>query len=108
MLVRSMERKRRTSIAARILAPLAILVAVVAVWAVASGKVDKSTSDAQTTTTTKHKAKQPKHATVKVKAGDTVSAIAIRNHVSTHWILKLNPDLNPNALQTGEVVKLKH
>jgi len=108
MLPFHMERKKRRSIAARILAPLAIIAVVVAVWAVASGKVDSSAKDAGATTTMKPKPKKPKHHTVVVKSGDTLSAIAIRNHVTTHWILKLNPDLNPNALQTGEVVKLTH
>ena len=41
-----------------------------------------------------------------VRSGDTLSAIADRFHLSEAAILGLNPGLAPNAIVTGEVVRL--
>jgi LysM repeat protein len=46
-------------------------------------------------------------ATYTVKSGDTLSAIAARSGVSVAVILRLNPGLNAQALQTGQVIKLR-
>jgi LysM repeat protein len=42
-----------------------------------------------------------------VKAGDTLSGISVKTHVSILTISVLNPGLNPNALQTGQRLRLR-
>jgi LysM repeat protein len=42
-----------------------------------------------------------------VKAGDTLSEISVKTHVSILTITSLNPGLNPNALQTGQRLRLR-
>jgi LysM repeat protein len=42
-----------------------------------------------------------------VKAGDTLSEISVKTHVSMLTITSLNPGLNPNALQTGQRLRLR-
>jgi len=102
-----MQPRKRNRAVARILALLALLAVGFAIWAVVNGKIDDATKDSTTAAVShKPKRKKPKHHTYVIKSGDTLSAIAIRNHVSKHWILKINPDLNPNALQLGQVIKL--
>ncbi len=80
-------------------------------WAVLHGEVDKAAKSSGTSatatavhvTTTKHK-KQKR--TYRVKSGDVLSIIAARTGVSLERIQALNPSLDANALQTGQVIKL--
>jgi len=101
-------RTRRRSITARILAPLALIAAGFAVWAVVQGGgLDSVTKDSTTkTATTKAKAKKVK-AKYTVKSGDVLGAIAVKYGVSIERIRELNPDLDPNALRAGEVIRLR-
>lgn len=101
-------RTRRRSITARILAPLALIAAGFAVWAVVQGGgLDSVTKDSTTTTaTTKAKAKKVK-AKYTVRSGDVLGAIAVKYGVSIERIRELNPDLDPNALRAGEVIRLR-
>ena len=92
---------------ARLLAALALLAASLAVWAVGTGRipdVTHSPSSAQA----RHEQARPRrgHHTYRVKPSDTLSAIAIKNHVSTRWLLRVNPDLDSHSLQIGQVIKL--
>lgn len=41
-----------------------------------------------------------------VKSGDSLSRIALLNHTSVQALEHLNPKVNPDALQTGERLKL--
>jgi len=103
--------RRRPSLAVRILAPLALLAAIGAVWAVLHGEVDKAAKDATSSTavvatrTTTKKHRHVQH-TYRVRSGDVLSVIAARTHVSLARIEALNPNLDANALQTGQVIKL--
>ena len=45
--------------------------------------------------------------TYTVKSGDTLSGITAKTGVPTAQIERLNPGVNPNALQTGQVLKLR-
>lgn len=99
--------KRRRSIAARILAPIALLAAAGAIYLVVNGAVDNATESDATTTTVVKVRKTPKHKFYVVKKGDVLSGIAAKNHVSIGWIQKLNEDLDPNTLRTGQRIKLK-
>jgi LysM repeat protein len=105
---------------ARFLAPLALVVFALALYIV----VNKTTNDdggggsqqtnqpAGATPTPKagkqgtgKKKKAPK--TYTVKAGDTPSGIAEKVGIPLDEILKLNPDLDPQALAPGTELKLR-
>jgi LysM repeat protein len=101
---------------ARFLAPLALVAVVVALFVVVSSSLDKSSETAAPNTTSaqptaspagkgKRQRKQPKRYTV--KPGDTPSAIADKTGVPLEQILQLNPDLDPQALNPGERIRLR-
>lgn len=105
--------RRRT---ARILAPLALLVALLAVFYViqhsdTSSDSGSSSTTAKTTTTRTGPKPKPKPTagpkTYTVQSGDTLTAIAEKTHVSADQITELNPNLDPQGLQVGEKVKLR-
>lgn len=97
---------------ARLLAPLALVAAVVAVLVVvsASSTDSSNTSDAppvtQRTSTQRSRPARAKPRVYVVKAGDTLSAVAERTGVSLETIEQLNPDVDPQALQTGQRLTL--
>ncbi|HEU4701611.1 MAG TPA: LysM domain-containing protein [Conexibacter sp.] len=97
---------------ARLAAPLALLAAAVAVVVVvASSRSDPPSSmpSSATRTTVTQPARQTRRAAPKayvVKAGDTLTVIADRTGVSLDEIERLNPDVDANALQTGERLRL--
>ena len=102
----------------RYLAPIALLAVGAAIFMVVRAHVhtpSHATSGSQISGTlvqsTRH-TQQPAHhrraaKTYKVKSGDTLSAIQARTGVSVAVILRLNPGLNANALQTGQVIRLR-
>jgi LysM repeat protein len=103
---------------ARLLAPLALVVCAVALYAVVSsgsedtGKADDSAVPAATASPSKKNAKikdkgaKGSRKTYTVKAGDTPSAIAAKTGVSLEDLLAANPDADPNALSPGQKLKL--
>jgi len=95
---------------ARLAAPFALLVAAVAVVVVvqASRPTSGSTPSATRTAVTqpaRHRRSAPPRAYV-VKAGDTLTVISDKTGVSLDDIQRLNPNVDPNALQTGQRLKL--
>jgi LysM repeat protein len=42
-----------------------------------------------------------------VKSGDTLSAISVRTHIPIVHLMALNPSISPNALQTGQRLRLR-
>ncbi len=56
---------------------------------------------------TKHKTTGATVAVYVIKPGDTLSEIAQRTGVSIATLQALNPQLNPNALQVGQRVRLR-
>ena len=95
----------------RFLAPIAILVVIVATILIVEGEVGK-----------KHHARQQRaedlsglvhRGTVKaasfyvVKAGDSFSTISARTGVRIATLESLNPGVNPAALQTGQRLRLR-
>lgn len=42
-----------------------------------------------------------------VKAGDTLSQISVRTHVSVARLSALNPQVSPSSLQTGQRLRLR-
>jgi len=95
---------------ARLAAPLALLVAVIAVaLVVATSKVDSTSSSparSQPAATQPARRARAIPKAYVVKAGDTLTLIAARTGVSLDTILALNPNVDPNALQTGQRLKL--
>ena len=96
----------------RLLAPIAIIAVAVSVYLVVHGAVDNH----QTVTQTRNAVNTPKHHKHKhsskakyyvVKPGDTLSGIAAHTGVALTTLEQLNPNISPNALQTGERLRLR-
>lgn len=94
------------------LAPLALVVALVAVVVVVQaskpGGSDRSGTPAATqrTTTQQRPSARARPRFYVVKAGDTLTGVAERTGVALVEIQRLNPDVDPNALQTGQRLRL--
>jgi LysM repeat protein len=96
----------------RYLAPVALIAVLVAVILVVRARTDGG----HRTTTTPPPAHQtsvshptaPAKSFYVIKAGDTLSGISVKTKVSIATLESLNPSLNnPNALQTGERIRLR-
>jgi LysM repeat protein len=108
-------KKRRVSIIARVLAPLALAAAVIAVLIVVSGSTPSSEESSH-----RHHAKggndkpdqsQPadqdeNQDTYVVQAGDTLDGIAQENGVSVAKLQELNENVDTQALVPGSTLKL--
>gem|GEM_PF-1132944 len=66
----------------------------------------KKTATAKPTTTTTSTGTQTVAKTYVVKAGDTISGIAVKFHTTQTAIQALNPNIDPNTLSVGEKLKL--
>jgi LysM repeat protein len=106
--------KRKRSWIARFLALAALAAAVVAIVVVASNTDLHSNSDhkgsaATNASTEKQQQKKPrtKAKTYEVQSGDTLTAIAHKTGVPLAELQALNPELDPQTLIAGEVLKLQ-
>jgi LysM repeat protein len=103
--------EKRTSAAARIVAVLALVGAVLVVVLVASSAMNGSDSNGKHHH--KHQAQQEetkhrtKAKTYTVENGDTLTSIAHKTGVPVSEIMALNPGVDPQILQSGETLKLK-
>jgi LysM repeat protein len=95
----------------RYLAPIALAAVIVAIVLVVSGGLATTHSHV----TSKRTARPPAshHVAAKqtfyiVKSGDVLSVISARIGISVPTLESLNPGLNPNALQTGQRLKLRN
>jgi LysM repeat protein len=98
---------------ARFLAPIALAAVAVGTYLI----VHTGLNPQQTTTphasqllATGHRAHHHHHKTPKfyvVKSGDTLSGISVKTHISIVHIMALNPSISPNALQTGQRLRLR-
>ena len=97
----------------RLLAPIAIIAVAVSVYLVVHAAVDNHQTVTQTRNAVntpnhhhKHKhSRKPKYYVV--RPGDTLSGIAARTGVALTTLEQLNPNISPNALQTGERLRLR-
>jgi LysM repeat protein len=97
----------------RLLAPIAIIAVAVSVYLVVHGTVDNHHTVTQTRNGLnaakphhRHKhSHKPKYYVV--RPGDTLSGIAARTGVALTTLEQLNPNISPNALQTGERLRLR-
>src|SRR5215210_4936289 len=105
---------------ARILAPLALGVFALVFFAIiltsgggGPGGDDSGArgSEAARTATSQRqrtgRAPRPRRATYTVKVGDTLGGIADKTGVPVEQLLELNPDLDPQALVSGQKIKLR-
>lgn len=102
--------KKRTSFVARIFAALALIAAVLAVVLIVSSasKNDTAGKSHKSDTTKQEPQKQrTKAATYTVKPGDTLIAISHKTGIPVSEIQALNPEVDPQILENGEVLKLK-
>jgi LysM repeat protein len=114
--------RRRPSIAARIAAPLALAVVVVAVYMIVQDNrstdtdggggttsIQQTTNGAPTATVGNGKspAKKRSRRVYVVKSGDLLSTVAEKTGLTVDELQELNPDLDPQALQVGQRLKLR-
>ena len=95
----------------RLTAPLALLAAAVAVAVVVAASAGTSSAPSTPAATRTVATQSARHArspprSYVVKAGDTLSVISARTGVSLAEIQRLNPGVDPQALQTGQRLKL--
>jgi LysM repeat protein len=97
---------------ARLIAPLALVVAglaVVLVIATSAGNGDSGSSGTTTSSTTTKKGApaKPKPKVYVVKAGDNLSIIAQKTGITVERIQALNPDVDPQALTVGQKLTIR-
>jgi LysM repeat protein len=99
---------------ARLLAPIAIIAVAVAVYlivhaTVASKHHTVSQHHSAHVSGRHHHHKRRHHKTTfyVVKAGDTLGGIAVKTHIPLPRLEALNPNVSPNALQTGQRLRLR-
>lgn len=107
----------RTRSPARLLAPAALLAFVLAVALIVlgsggqdEGSKEKATTAGQRTTTTDRTgaSRRPRdRATYTVKPGDTLGGITQKTGVEVETLQELNPSLDPQALVSGQKIKLR-
>jgi LysM repeat protein len=103
--------KRTSKYLTRLLAILALAAVVVAVIVIVSSFKDEaknSSGNGKAQTTKKHKAPHKSKAkTYTVQSGDTLTSIAHKTGVTVSELQALNPEIDPQILIAGEVLKLK-
>ncbi|HET9739740.1 MAG TPA: LysM domain-containing protein [Solirubrobacteraceae bacterium] len=101
---------------ARFLAPLALVAFTIALFLIVTGSNDTETESGPNRTSETRPAASPKgkgtngrpgRRRYTVKPGDTPSSIAEKTGVPLADILRLNPDLDPQALSPGQRLKLR-
>jgi LysM domain len=102
---------------ARVLAPLALAVCAIAflfvIFTSGAGEdsADEGRPAGERTTTANQRAggtrRRPRSATYVVKTGDTLGSIAEKTGVDVTRLQELNPDLDPQALVSGQRIKLR-
>jgi LysM repeat protein len=102
---------------ARILAPVALAVCAVAFFAVilSSGtgneergdQADATNDRPSSRTKRQSQRRKPTASTYTVKTGDTLAGIAEKTGVPVEKIQEINPQLDPQALVSGQKIKLR-
>jgi LysM repeat protein len=95
----------------RYLAPIAMLVVIAAGILIVRGELAPNhkphTSRATGATSIFHHTAKKAATFYVVKSGDSLSTISVRTRVSVPTLESLNPGVNPNALQTGQRLRLR-
>jgi LysM repeat protein len=105
---------RSRSWVARILAPLALAAAIVALVLIISGSLGiddepagRSADDDSEKEDDSEDEKEDFPETYEVQSGDSLSSIAAEFGLSVEKLQRLNPDADSTALATGQVLKLQ-
>jgi LysM repeat protein len=103
--------------AGRFTAPLALVAVVVVIYILVHNNLDHHSHHAagssqipgQLVQTTRQRARSNSHAPkfYVVRAGDTLSGISVKTGIPIATLQILNPSLDPNALQTGQRLRLR-
>jgi len=96
-------------------APVAFLAAITILALVVragleSGKQHRASTSTTTVTSKRkhgHHPKQPALRTYTVQTGDTLSVIASKTGTTVAILLKLNPHIDPQALQVGQKIRVQ-
>ena len=100
----------------RLLAPIALVLTFLAFAFVVLSSRDSNDATPASDTSTQPKADtqakttpqaKPKPATYTVKAGDNLGSISEQTQVPIEKLQELNPELDPQALVSGQKIKLK-
>lgn len=96
----------QTSWIPRILAPLALLAVLIAVFVIVGSysNEDSGGGGGETTVASEQKGEIPR--TYVVEPGDSLSTIAEKFDISVERIERLNPDIDPATLNEGDELKL--
>lgn len=96
------------------LAPIAIIAVAVAVYLIVHATVDSKHQTVNHHHSAHvsgrhhhHKRHGHKSTFYVVKAGDTLGGIAVKTHIPLPHLEALNPNVSPNALQTGQRLRLR-
>jgi LysM repeat protein len=101
---------------ARLIAPLALVLVTIAFFGVVltsstgdengdrESRAGRQAGDQRQRTTT---APRPRRTFYMVKVGDTLGGIAETTGVTVETLLELNPDLDPQALVSGQRIRLR-
>jgi LysM repeat protein len=97
---------------ARLLAPIALVAVAVVFFAIllASGGGSDSGSNGSTAaekTNTQTAVAKTVKPTYRVKGGDTLGGIAVKTGIPVEKLQELNPELDPQALVSGQKIKLR-
>jgi LysM repeat protein len=95
---------------ARLLAPLALAAVAAGIYLIVHAGLathHPAVHHSTTVLTTGHKRRPPRPKFYVVRAGETLSAIAVKTHVPLSRILAMNPLVSPNSLQTGQRLRLR-
>jgi len=102
---------KKTSWPARLLALIALIAAVVTVIVVIAGADLHSNSDGHGNQAQSHKQhhKKPRTTakTYTVQSGDTLTSIAHKTGITVSELQALNPEVDPQILVAGEILKLQ-
>jgi len=98
---------------ARFLAPIALAAVAVGTYLIVQSGLDThhATSSQSSQLLSGSRGGQRRHRRTPkfyyVKAGDTLSGISVKTHVPILQLTTLNPRISPNALQTGQRLRLR-
>jgi LysM repeat protein len=93
---------------ARYLAPIALVLVLVAGIVVVISTGGKSSSGDKTTSAPQAQTRSGKAKKFyRVRSGDLLSEISDKTGVNIATIVKLNPDVDPQALQAGQLIRLR-
>jgi LysM repeat protein len=109
--VRDRRELTRYGVPAAFLAAVTIAVLLIKAGLTGGGAATTTTGRAQpptTTTTTQVKTTQPAAAQqyYTIQSGDTLGAIALREHTTVDDLVRINPGIDPLSLHTGSRIRV--